>query len=222
MENISFLTTVQKKIGTIVLVAVLFASLSFVGLIMYSKNFRAGTDLLIVQNSESKDFYSMLKSTEYLGNVLNESIYSDRFITAIVESGKVGPNFLSESYNISTQDKKGQLDAWADMVHVKRNTAAGIMHIDVAANDKRTTIAVSSAITDVLTQKNMLFRGGDEKSVEIRVLSGPIIENDPSIQKMIITVISGFIAGLCIALMWIFVKEELLPKTSTESTIIEF
>jgi hypothetical protein len=213
MENITFLGTARSKISTIILVSFLCAALSFTALITLSKNFRSGTDFLIIQNqSDTQDFYSMLKSTEYLGSVLNESVYSDKFVDAVVETNKVDADFLAKSYNISTQDKKGRLDAWANMVSVKRNTAAGIMHIDVINDDKKVATAVSSAIADVLTQKNVLFRGGDEKSVEIRVLSGPIVENNPSIKQMVLTSVAGFVAGLSLMLMWTFVQIEMMAK----------
>ena len=211
MENINFFTVVRKKIWMITLVSLLCAALSFAALIVLSKNFRTGTDFLIVQNqSESQDFYSTLKSTEYLGSVLNESVYSDRFIDAVVETQKVDADFLSKSYNISAQDKKGRLDAWENMVSVKRNASAGIMHIDVLNNDKKLSLSVSSAIADVLTQKNTLFRGGDEKSIEIRVLSGPIVENNPNIQRIALTSIAGFLIGLCLSLLRVFVKSEMI------------
>lgn len=209
MDNMAFLSIVRKKAAVVVLVGVLCAALSFVGLIVYSKNFRSGMDFLIVQNqSDSQDFYSMLKSTEYLGKVLNESVYSDKFIDTVIDTKKVSPDFLAKSFDLSAQDKKGRIDAWSKTVFVKRNVEAGIMHIDVLNDDQKLTVSISSAITDVLTQKNVLFRGGDEKSVEIRVLSGPILESNPSVKKIAVTTIIGFMAGLSLSLLWIFVKSE--------------
>ncbi len=213
MEQSEFLTMAGRKTGTIILVGLLCAALSFVGLITLSKNFRASTDFLIIQNqADTQDFYTMSKSTEYLSSVLSEALYSDRFLDAVVETNKVDAHFLETSYNLSAQDKQGRLDAWAKMVAVKKNTAAGILHVDVLNNDRRMALAVSSAISDVLTQKNVLFRGGDEKSVEIRVLSGPIVENNPSVKQMILMAVAGFFAGISLMLLRIFVKTEMTVK----------
>lgn len=213
MENTTFFTLARNKAWTIVLVSFFSAAISFAALVVLSRNFRTGTDFLIIQNqADSQDFYSMLKSTEYLGSVLSESMYSDRFVDAVVETNRVNADFLTTSYNISAQDKQGRLDAWAKMVSVKKNTTAGILHVDVLDDDKRVTLAVSSAIADVLTQKNVLFRGGDEKSVEIRVLSGPIVENNPSVKRLLLTSVAGFFAGLSLMLMWIFMKTEMAVK----------
>ena len=217
MENISFFTLAKKKLSTIVLVAVATAALSFVFLIASEKSFKVRTDFLITQNNpNSQDFYAMSRSSEYIGNVLSEALYSDRFIDAVIATGKVQPEFLP-------LDKNDRIKAWAKEVNVKKNLGLGILQIEVLNNNQKDAIKISQAISDVLTQKNILFRGGDEKSVDVRILSGPIVESNPSITALLLVTVAGFLFGGLMSLFWIFVKEELLPKpTEEQSTIIEF
>lgn len=188
--NPSFLV-LRGKWGVIFLSGLLCAALAFLLLVFSSKSFKADTDFLVVQNQPSgsnQDFYSLFKSTEYLGKVLSESIFSERFIEAVIATGKVDANTLPA-------DKKNRLETWGKRVSVQQNVEAGIIKIQVMDNDQRTVLKTSQAIQDVLTQQNMLFRGGEEKSVEIRVLSGPIVERNPSVKKIAVVAMAGFLLG---------------------------
>ena len=188
--NPSFLA-LRGKWGLIFLSGLLCAAVAFLVLVFSSKNFKAETDFLVVQNQSAgsnQDFYSLFKSTEYLGKVLSESIYSERFIEAVGATGKVDINTLPT-------DKKDRLETWGKMVTVQQNVEAGIIKVQVMDNDQRMVLKTSQAIQDVLTQQNMLFRGGDEKSVEIRVLSGPIVERNPSVKKIALVALAGFFLG---------------------------
>lgn len=63
-------------------------------------------------------------------------------------------------------------------------------------------------IAQVLTEKNSLFRGGDEKSVEIRILSGPILEQNPNMTKVVKVILIAFLAGLFLSAFFLIVKYE--------------
>lgn len=156
---------------------------------VFTKPFQAKTDFLVVQaNTQSQDFYTQFKSSEYLGNVLSEAIYSERFIDAVVETGKVNNEFLPF-------DKKDKLDTWRKMVDVQKNLELGIITVTIKSGTERDANRVMGGVSQVLTERNSLFRGGDEKSVEIRILSGPIIERNPSMAKIATIVGGGFATG---------------------------
>jgi capsular polysaccharide biosynthesis protein len=202
MQNGSLFGVLSGRWGSVVLSGLMVASLSFLALVFFSRNFKVGTDFLVVQNqSGNQDFYSLFKSSEYLGKVLSESVYSERFVSAVVETGKVDAGFLPT-------DKKERLEAWSKMVKVRRNVEAGIIQVEVFHDDQKLATRISQAITDVLTQKNMLFRGGEEKSLEIRILSGPILENNPGVKKIAAVSSSGFLLGAFVVAGWIAVKAE--------------
>lgn len=193
---------IRSKIGTLVLWGLVFGAVAFFGLIMTEKPFQTKMDFLVVQaNAGSQDFYSLFKSSEYLGKVLSESMYSERFINALVETGKVNKEFLPF-------DKGDRLATWSQMVKVEKNLELGILSVTVAGERERDVARIMDGIAQVLTEKNMLFRGGDEKSVEIRILSGPILSENPDLTKIFKVVAVAFLAGIFVATFYIIVRSE--------------
>jgi capsular polysaccharide biosynthesis protein len=205
MGNQYLLSTLRSKIGTLLLWGVLFGALGFFGLMVAEKPFQTKMDFLVVQtNAGNQDFYTQFKSSEYLGNVLGEAIFSERFVNAVVETGKVNAEFLP--FN-----KKDKLKAWKEMVAVQKNMELGIISVTVSGKSEREISRTMDAIAVVLAERNSLFRGGDEKSVEIRVLSGPILEQNPTLSKIAKVVMAAFLAGVFVATFFVVVKSELRP-----------
>ena len=203
MESSLLWKTIGKAKWQIILVGALVGAVSFVMLMEVAPRYVVTSDYLIVQNQGSaQDAYSAFKSLDYLGQVLNESAYSERFVDAVVATGKVDTNFLPAN----TFDR---LNAWKKMVVVTRNANAGILHVEVRANDSRSALRVSEAVSDVLVQKNVLFRGGDASSVEVRVLSGPIAIQNPSSTEMVLAVVGGFAVGVLLVFLWAFIRVEI-------------
>jgi capsular polysaccharide biosynthesis protein len=197
----------RSKIGTLIIWGLLFAVASFFVLMMTEKPFQTKMDFLVVQTSASnQDFYTQFKSSEYLGKILSEAVYSDRFIDAVIETGKVNREFLPF-------DKKDRLAAWSKMVSVEKNLELGILSVTVSGEKERDVARVMDAIAQVLTEKNVLFRGGDEKSVEIRVLSGPIVEENPTLKEIVKVTVAAFLAGLFLSAFFLVVQYESRIKT---------
>ncbi len=202
MGNQQLFALLRSKIGTLILCGIVFGGLAFFGLMMTEKPFQTKMDFLVVQaNASNQDFYSLFKSSEYLSKVLSEAVYSERFLDALIETGKVNKEFLPF-------DKQQRLAAWGKMVVVEKNLELGILSVTVRGERERDIARVMEGIAQVLTEKNSLFRGGDEKSVEIRVLSGPILEQSPSMAKVLKVVLAAFLAGLFVSAFFIVVKYE--------------
>lgn len=202
MGNQQIFALLRSRMGTLILFGALFGALAFFGLIMTEKPFQNKMDFLVVQtNANNQDFYTQFKSSEYLGKILSEAVYSDRFIDALVETGKVNKEFLPF-------DKQHRLAEWSKMVSVEKNLELGIIGVTVKGDRERDVARIMDGIAQVLIEKNSLFRGGDEKSVEIRVLSGPILEQSPSLTKVIKTVLVAFLAGLFLSAFFIVVRYE--------------
>jgi len=192
--------------GTLILWGLLFGALGFFGLLMMEKPFQTKMDFLVVQASAgNQDFYTQFKSSEYLGKILSEAVYSERFINALVETGKVNKEFLPF-------DKGQRLATWSKMVTVNKNLELGILSVTVKGDRDRDVARIMDGVAQVLTEKNALFRGGDEKSVEIRVLSGPILSENPDMSKMLKVILAAFFAGVFIATFFIVVKSEASMK----------
>ncbi len=216
MGNQYLFSTLRSKIGTLLLWGVLFGALGFFGLMVTEKPFQTKMDFLVVQtNAGNQDFYTQFKSSEYLGNVLGEAIFSERFVNAVVETGKVNSEFLP--FN-----KKDKLKAWKEMVAVQKNMELGIISVTVSGKSEREISRTMDAIAVVLAERNSLFRGGDEKSVEIRVLSGPILEQNPTLTKIAKVVMAAFLAGVFIATFFVVVKSELRPVAERRDDEIPF
>lgn len=179
-----------EKKGSLLLAGIFVAAVSFFAVTVLSPRFKVTTDYMVVQtNTQSQDFYSLFKSSEYLGKVLSESIWSERFINAVIETGKVSKEFLP-------MDKSERLKAWRSMVSVEKNIELGMISVTVKSDTDREAGKVMQAVSDVLITKNVEFRGGDEKAVEIRILSGPITERNPAPKELIAIVALGFLAGV--------------------------
>ncbi len=178
-----------EKKGSILLAGVFVAALSFFVVTLVSPRFKVTTDFMVVQSgAPTQDFYTLFKSSEYLGRVLAESMMSERFINAVVETGQVSKEFLP-------MEKRDRLKAWREMVTVTSNADLGMLSVTVKADTDREAGSIMQAIAETLVKKNIEFRGGDEKSAEVRILSGPISEKNPSPKELIAIILVAFAAG---------------------------
>lgn len=217
MAETTLFGAIRRRWGTMLLVGLFAGASSFFALTLFSKSFKATTDFLVVQNgSETQDFYSMLKSSEYLGKVLSESVYSEKFIGAVIETGGVNDGFIPAG-------GKDRLKAWSKMVSVKSNPDAGILHVIVYSNNDRDALRISQAIGKVLVERNALFRSGAENSVEIRTLSGPIVESNPGVETMAVATGAGVLFGISFMLLVLFWKTggfDVEPENLRDSNVV--
>lgn len=184
-----------------ILIGLLAAALSFLFLVTTQYNFRAGSDLLVVQNQNGfTDYYALSKSADYLTSVLVESAYSEKFISEVKNTGLVSAAFLPAN-------KLDSLKKWERMVKISRNPNLGIVRIEVFGEDQKQVTDISNAIIQVMTTKNYLFLGSGQ-NIDVRVLSGPIWEKNPSVGNIALAVIGGFIIGFLLALLGIFYRTE--------------
>jgi len=189
IEGKTIINFMKKNAGAIVVVGLLVSLVSFFVLITTEKRFKVTTDLLIIQDqSDEQDFYSFSKSIEYLGGILSEAVYSSVFIDEVEKTGKIDKDFFPLT-------KKEKLKKWKKIVKVERNPQLGIIKIKVVDNKYENALGLAEVITEILTEKNHLFRG-KTNVVDVRVLSGPMIERNPDNSTIAITVIGGFILGI--------------------------
>lgn len=200
MDFIDVKVLLKRKFGTLILMGVLGASLAFFLLMFTTPHYRTTSEFLVVQTAGgNQDFYSQFKSSEYLSKVLAEAVQSESYINAVIETGKVSPAMLPI-------DKKDRLEAWEKMVTVKKNLELGVIEIQVSGDNQKDMTAVMDGVTDVLVNKNVMFRGGAPESVQIKTLSGPILEKVPGAALIMKTLLAGFFAGLFVTLLVLFTK----------------
>jgi len=188
---------IKGRIGIIMLSGILLGALSFLFLVVAQKNFKVTTDFLIIQNQTgTQDFYTTSKSTEYIGKILSEAVYSDVFMDEVTNSGFVGKEFLPF-------DKKYRMKEWSNRVKVSGNLPVGMISVATLDNDKTQALETSKAIADVLNKKNNLFRGNDQ-NIEVRIISGPTVEKNPELGNLIAVIVGGFLMGILISIIVIY------------------
>ncbi len=202
-----FFRLLKNNFKNIFLVGIFLAAASFVVLVFTQKNYRASTDLLLVQNQQAtSDYYALSKSTDYLSGILMEAVYSEKFLEEIKNANLVSTNFLPTN-------EADRLKEWQRIVKLKKNANVGIITVDVYADSQKQGTEVSNAIVSVLTNKYSLFLGQGQ-NIEIRVLSGPIVEKNPSVIQILAVVFGGFIIGFILAFMFFYYKSEQAEKGS--------
>ncbi len=191
----------RGKFGLHVMFGLLFASVAFAAVMMTEDRFQSTTDFLVVQaNAGNTDFYTQFKSAEYLGKVLGEAVYSESFINAVIGTGKAAPELLPF-------DKRDRLESWQKRVGVEKNLELGVITVTVSGQSDREVSGIMEGITEVLKNQNSLFRGGAPESVEVRILSGPIVERTPTAERLILVIASAFIAGFLLSLVYYTVRQ---------------
>jgi len=159
----------KKRLGTMIVVGFLLGAISFFGLIVTQKPYRASSDLLVVQNQNGfSDYYALSKSADYLAGVLVESIYSEKFLEEMDGTKTVSMDFLS-------QDKVARLKEWNKIIKINKNSNVGILNIEVFGNSQKQVMDISHAVLTVLTTKSFLFLGQGQ-DIDMRILSGPLFE----------------------------------------------
>ncbi len=191
----------KNNLKNIIFAGLVLGALSFLILVLSQKSYSATADLLVVQNQQGfSDYYALSKSSDYLSGILMESVYSEKFLEEIGKANLVSTNFLPA-------DKVDRLKEWQKTVKLKKNSSVGIITVQVFANSPKLAGEISSAVIDVLTNKYSLFLGQGQ-NVEIRVLSGPIVEKNPTLGQIFLVSFSGFVVGFILAFMLVYCKSQ--------------
>jgi len=192
----------KNKAKTIILTGLFLGAFSFLFLVVTQKNFRVSSDFLVVQNQQGfSDYYALSKSADYLSSVLMESIYTEKFLEEIDQSGIITSDIFLP------KDKVQRLESWAKMVKVSKNPNLGMIHIEVLNNNQKQGMDISNAIFNVITNKHYTFLGRGQ-DIDIRILNGPIWEKNPTIENIAFTIIGGFVIGVILNFIWLYYKEE--------------
>lgn len=204
-------TLLGKQKRTLLLAGLLFGAVSFFAYTVTVPRFEAQTDFQIVQTGNTgQDFYTLFKTAEYFGKIFSEAIESERFLTAVQDAGGFNRDTLST-------DSVQALSLWRDMVTVEKNVELGIMRVSIVSDSQREAERASKALATVLVEKNSLFHGGDAKSIEVRILSGPLVERNPSFVEILSTVGIAFVGGVIVTSLLILWRHGVLFGRDTHS-----
>ncbi len=131
------------------------------------------TDLQIVQQTETEDFYSMFKGSEYIANAIGEMVESEELMNKIIKKEEKLESYLSEE----RLEKK--LKKWNEMVYVDDVTVHGRMSIYVKNDDVSFAKSLSLNVADTIINNNGMYQGEITKKRKIVIVKnqeGDIIE----------------------------------------------
>jgi len=206
----------KKHLKSALLAGMLLAAFSFLALVMTQKNFRSSADILVSQNAPGvTDYYNLSQSANYLTTVLSQSVYSEKFLEDVIATGKVSGDIVSG-------DNAARLKSWQKLVRVKTNPNIGIMTVEVFGDTQYQTDQLAAAVLDVLSNQNSFFLG-QEKNVDVRALSGPITQKNPTGTQIALAVVGGFAAGALLFILFVIYREEIFTaKEEKEEAFISY
>lgn len=197
----SIFSLIKGNKGNLALTGLAGATFVFLGLVFFSNDYSVQTDYLVIQQSaESQDFYTLSKSVEYSGNILKEAVASDLFFSEAVKTGYFNAGVFSNN-------ERDRLKDWRKSINVTQRSGAGILEVTVQRSSQVEATGIARAISETLIQKNNMFRSGTPESITIKIISGPIVEQNPTVKNLIAGIIAGVIGGTSLLLLWLNARQ---------------
>lgn len=191
----------KERTKAIVTAGLLGGAAALLGLIIGSYPFKGRMDFLLMQNSVPyRELYSLSKSGEYVSNVLIDAAQSELFINEALHNANI----------TLPSERKERLERWRDIVSIKKNFRSNVLMVEVKADTNDEALRLANAVAYVLVERNSLFRTGSVDGVTVRMLSGPIVEENPSFGAILFVTVGGILAGMVIALAIIAIQNNTL------------
>lgn len=208
MEYDAVISVLRRKWRDIAVAAFMLGTLTFFLAIVTTERYDVRTDYLIVQNGiNERDLYSLSKSAEYAGNVLSDAIFSQLFIDEAARTGHFHAALLP-------QEPRERIAAWGRMVSVRKNFQSNILTVRVLDDDPALALGIANAVSQVLTEKNSLFRTGTPDSITLKVISGPITEKNPSVSMLAMVTILGAAIGAAFGIGLSLIRQTRMSRSS--------
>jgi len=194
-------TLLKESIARGLFLGAFFALLGIGSAFVLQAPYRSSTDFMISSHQNGQDYYTATRSAEYMSRVLGEIVYTEKFIDIVIETGSIDANFLPKN-------KKDRLEKWSQILTVNKNPELGFIQVVISGSTEREVSRISQAMTLVLTEKSSEFFGNGNEAVNVKLLSGPIIEANPSGSLLSLIVIAGFLLGYFCIFTTRLVREE--------------
>lgn len=171
MEFNDFLQLLRRKKQTIITIVLVATMLTVLISLMSPLKYGVKSRLLVVQNSEKTDAYSLSRSNEYLGNLLAEVVYSGSFYDKVISSKyNVDSNYFNGDYN-------DQIKKWHKTIETKTKQDTGIIEINIYHPQVKEAKNIALAVNDILINENEDYHGG--ANVEINTIDRPLASSYP-------------------------------------------
>ena len=197
MEFFDFLKLLKRKKGTIFtlvfVVIILSLGLSLINPLKYSAKSR----LLVVQNSNGVDPYTVSKSNEYLGNLFSQIAYSGSFYNMVLESPyDIDKNYFSGDYN-------KQIKTWGKTISTKTLSDTGIIEVNIYHPNPYQAQQIALAVNDILINKNSNYQGSGQ-SIKVNIIDQPLVSNYPVKPNLPQNLVIALMASLLFSLFILF------------------
>jgi len=201
---------IKEKKWLIFWLTIFGAVLFFDLLVIQPPKYKASSSILVVQEQvEGQDIYSISKSAQYICQVLKEGIYSDSFFDKVIgSSDQIGISDFPEKL-------KERRKEWQKSVEVKIIRDLGLMEINVFYSNKEKTENLSITVTDVLKNNHDFYHGSGE-NVKLKILNSPLVSEKPISINLWLGTFFGALLGFCSALFWIFRKRIIKEGSSLD------
>ncbi len=188
MNYFQIFSIIRQKIGLMILTGLLLAAIVFWGVMLVSPRYQSNFDVLVVQNQkEFVDSYTLAKSTEHFSKLLSESVYTETFLGKVIES-------YPELGKILSIDREDRMKEWGKMVKTSLNIELGMIHFKVLATDKSQAENVSRTVAAVLASSNNLFIS-ENQNIEVRMVNAPVVKTNPGAGSLALFILVSFLIG---------------------------
>ncbi|MDI3496437.1 MAG: hypothetical protein PWQ35_458 [Patescibacteria group bacterium] len=200
MEFSDFLALLRRKRQTIFVIVLVVTMLTILVSLIQPLKYRVSSRLLVTQNSDNTDAYSLSRSNEYLGNLFATVVYSGSFYDKVLNSKyNVDKNYFAGDYS-------KQLKRWNRTVATKTKQDTGIIEINIYHPQVSEARKIALAVNDILINNNQDYHGG--KNVEISVIDQPLASNYPVKPNIAANSLLAIAISFLFSLFYIYVFPE--------------
>lgn len=177
----------------LVLLGLITAVLSAAATFFWPLNYRADAQILVMPKTRyGIDPYTMIKSTERMGENLVEIMKTDDFFRKVRVTAGTTLNW--NAYDALTP--RQQRRAWNKMVEGSMVYNTGIISVSAYRPDPAAARQLAAAVSQTLVDKGWEYVGGD---VVLKVVNPPIATQFPVQPNPITNAGIGFVAGVLLA-----------------------
>ncbi|MEI6378508.1 MAG: hypothetical protein WCO55_02525 [Candidatus Falkowbacteria bacterium] len=212
MENLNFIIKLKENKGKIAAIMLSITVLAMLISFLQPLKYRSTLRLLVVQeNTQAGDAYTLIRSNEYLGKLLANVTYSTSFAEKVFASSPA----LERAYFGNTPRKLAT--NWTKALDVNNLSETGTIEINAYHTNRDQAEVLARAIGANLIASNGEYHGlGDQ--IKIKVLDEPITTNWPVKPNIIVNLCLGLLSGLAIGIAYIYFSKE---EIGSESIINE-
>ncbi|MFA4834038.1 MAG: Wzz/FepE/Etk N-terminal domain-containing protein [Patescibacteria group bacterium] len=196
-----FLDLIRKRKQIILFAVFLFLLISLALTFISPLKYRATTKLLIMQNNNLGDAYSLSRSNQFLSSVLSEVVYSSSFFEQALAAG------YNIDQTIFSADQNKNMKKWRQLVSAKPIGDTGMIVINTYNKDKYQAGQMNQAIAYILQTKHSLYHGLGDK-VSVKVIDKTAVSNWPVKPNVILNASLGIILGLFVGFCLIYLYPE--------------